>query len=136
MMSSGINYWAVLVAGVAYMALGAIWYAPPIFGNTWLKGIGKTKEQIASSSSAMNYIWALIASFVAAYGIARIMVWTGGSSITDGLKVAFVAGICFVLTSFSVNDCFEHRPKGLTIGNILYHVIGLLIAGVIIGAWR
>lgn len=133
---SGINYLAVVVAAIAYMALGALWYSPTLFGNAWMRAIGKTKEQLAADFSPMNYLWALITSFLASYGIARIMLWTGGQGIGDAVKIAIVAGICFVLATMSVNDIFESRPKGLILINVLYHIAGFIIVGIIIGAWR
>ena len=136
MESMGINYWAVLVAGVAYMVLGAIWYTPALFGNAWLKAIGKTKEQVAAGFSPLNYLWALITSLVAAYGIARVLIWRGTHSLEGGIIVGLLAGVCFVMTSMGVNDIFENRSKGLTIMNVLYHLVGFVIIGIIIGVWR
>jgi hypothetical protein len=133
---AGINYLAVLVSAVAYMIIGALWYSPILFGNAWMKGIGKTKEEITAQSAAWKYIWALAMSFIAAYGIARIMLWTGGNSITDALLIAILAGICFILTTFTVNDNFEGRPMGLSFINVFYHVVGFIVMGIIIGAWR
>jgi len=130
-----INYWAVLVAGIVYMVIGALWYSPVLFGNAWMKGIGKTKEQIESDFSPVNYVVALIFSLIAAYGIARVMVWANGDSIGDGIIVALLAGICFVLPTMGVNDSFETRPRGLTFMNIFYHLVGFTAMGVIIGAW-
>ena len=97
--SVSINYWAVIVAAVAYFVLGALWYSPVLFGNAWMRSIGKTKEQVTADFSPLNYLWALIASFLASYGIARIMLWTGAQGIGDAIKIAIVAGICFVLAS-------------------------------------
>jgi len=136
MVNAGINYWAVLVAGIAYMVLGAVWYSPLLFAKTWLAAVGKSEDEIKAAHSPGTYIWAFVASFLTGYGIARIMIWTNGSSVSDALKIALVIGVCFVLTSFSINDCFEHRRCKLTVINILYHVIGILIIGIIIGAWR
>jgi len=133
---ASINYLAVAVAGVAYMILGAVWYSPALFGNSWMKAIGKTKEQVAADFSPMNYGWAILTAIVASYGIARIMIWTGGDSIVDGIMVALACGVCFILAPMIVNDVFENRPRGLTMMNVLYHMIGLIIAGVIVGAWR
>ena len=42
----GINIWAVLVSIVAMMVIGALWYSPVLFGNTWLRLIGKKPEEI------------------------------------------------------------------------------------------
>jgi hypothetical protein len=136
MISSGINYWSVLVAAAAYMVLGAIWYSSILFGKVWMKGIGKTKEQLNSEFSPLNYVWAIITSILAAYGVARIMSWAGGDSVVDGIKVGLVTGICFVFASMGVNDFFEGRPKSLTFINASYHFVGLIISGIIIGLWR
>ncbi len=136
MESVAINYWAVVVSAVAYFVLGALWYSPALFGHAWMRGTKKTKEEIKASASPFNYVFALITSFVACYGVARIMLWAGGNSIQDGITTALLVGVCFVLTSMAINDNFEDRPKGLTLINVLYHMVGLIIAGIIIGVWR
>ena len=130
-----INYLAVLVSAVAYMVLGALWYSTLIFGKVWMKAIGKSEEQIKADSSAMNYLWAIIAAFIASYGVARIMEYIGEASVALGVEIGLVAGVCFVFAAFWMNDAFEARPKSLTFGNALYHLLALIIAGVIIGAW-
>jgi len=131
-----INYWAVLVAGAVYMILGSIWYSPVLFGKTWTKNIGKTKEQIKADFSPFNLLWAFIGSFIGAYGIARIMLWSGGSTIADGIKISIVVGVCFVMVTMGINDMFEKRPCKLTMINILYHMVSFIIIGIIIGAWH
>ena len=136
MESTGVNYLAVLVAGVAYMIVGALWYSPALFGNAWMKGIGKTKEQITKEFSPVRYVWAILTSLIAAYGIARVLSYTGATTIVDAVLISVMAGVCFVLTSLWVNDSFEGRPKSLTLINVFYHLVGFVVVGVIIGAWR
>ena len=135
MEAHGINFLAVIVAALAYMALGAIWYSPALFGTMWMNNIGKTKEQVTADSTPMNYVWGAITSFLSAYGIARVMLWSGTHSIQQGVMIALVVGVCFVLAAIVVNDAFESRPKSLTLVNVIYHIVGFVIAGVIIGAW-
>lgn len=129
-----VNYLAVIVAALAYMVLGAIWYSPILFGRAWMTGVGKTKEQLAGGSF-IKYIWGFIFSFIAAYGIARLMLMTGYDTVGEGVVIGLLAGICFVMTTMGVNDTFEGRPSGLTVINILYHIVGFLIIGIIVGAW-
>jgi hypothetical protein len=133
---TSINYLAVLVAGVAYMILGALWYSPVLFGNMWMKKIGKTKEQVAADFSLLNYLWALILSLLVAYGIARIALWTNVTGIWDGIVIGLLAGVTFVFTTMGLNDIFEKRPGSLAAINIIYHIIGFVIVGLIIGVWR
>ena len=131
-----INYWAVIVSAVAYMVLGALWYSPALFGNAWMRGIGKTKEQVTADFSPVNYFIGFLTAFLASYGIARLMVWIKGSSIYDGITIGLLAGVCFVLAAMAVNDTFEKRPTGLTVINALYHIVGFIVIGIIVGAWR
>ena len=135
MESGTVNFLSIVVAAAAYMALGALWYSPVLFGNAWMKGIGKTKEQLTAGSSPVSYLLAYILSFIAAYGIARIMVWTGRNTVADGVVIGLLVGVCFVLAAMGINDLFEGRPKGLTVMNILYHIAGFILIGIIIGAW-
>lgn len=131
----GINYLAVFVAAVAYMALGALWYSPALLGRTWMRLIGKTREQVAADFKAVNYLWAIIAAFLASYGIARLMLWTGLTGVGEAIKLAVLVGISFVLAAMWVNDSFEARPRALTLVNVVYHVVGLIIVAIILGLW-
>ena len=39
-LSTDVKLWAVLVAAVASVMIGSIWYSPPVFGTTWMKLAG------------------------------------------------------------------------------------------------
>ncbi len=131
-----MNYLVVLVAAIAYMILGALWYSPVLFGNPWMTGLAKTPEQIKQEFSPLSYLWAFIFSFIAAYGIARMSYWAAADSMTMTVKIALLAGTTFVFATMGVNDVFESKSRAVSVINILYHVAGFLIMGVIIGAWR
>jgi hypothetical protein len=136
MSSSGVNYWAVLVGGGVYFLLGAIWYSKGLFGKVWMQGIGKTEVQIKAAFSPWKIVWALIGSLIAAYGIARALSWTSAITPAGGIMMGFLAGVCFILAPMTINDVMESRPMKLTAINVLYHMVGFLLIGFIIGAWR
>ncbi|HVE75608.1 MAG TPA: DUF1761 domain-containing protein, partial [Actinomycetota bacterium] len=52
MPSVDVNWLAVLVATVAAMVLGFLWYGP-VFGRIWLAGMGKTQEQMSGNNLAI-----------------------------------------------------------------------------------
>ncbi len=135
MVSTGVNYWAILVAGAAYFILGALWYSPVIFGKAWMQAVGKSKEQLQKGSSALKMIWAFVGSLVIAYGLARILSWTGSYSLTDAVVVSLLAAICFLVTVIGISDSMEVRPMKLYLINIFYNIIGFCIMGIIIGVW-
>jgi hypothetical protein len=135
MVSTGVNYWAILVAGATYFVLGALWYSPVVFGNAWMKAVGKPKEQLEKGSTALKMIWAFVGSLIAAYGLARILSWTGSYSLTDAIVASLLAAICFLVTVIGISDSMEARPMKLYLINIFYNLIGFCIMGIIIGVW-
>lgn len=135
MVTSAVNYWAVLVAGAVYWLLGTLWYSPTLFGDPWMSAIGKTKEQIKSETSFWKMIVALIASLIVAYGIARIMSCMSAITLTDGVLFGLLIGVCLLGPTVGLNVMFEGRPGKLFGINFLYNLVGLVIMGVIIGAW-
>ena len=135
-MGYSVNYLAVLAGGVAYMILGALWYSPALFGKAWMKGIGKTEAQIKADFKPISYLWAFLGSLVGSYGIARLFALAGGGEMMTAIIIALVGGVCLVGATFFVNDTFDARPRSLTFINILYHLVGLVVAGAIIGAWQ
>jgi hypothetical protein len=121
---------------VAAWMLGAIWYAAPVFGKAWMQGVGKTKEEVEKDYSPLKMLWALIGYLVAGYGIARMMSFTMGDSLVDGLHIGLLGAVCLVAAPMAVGEIMEHRPLKLYFINALYVVIAFVIMGAIIGAWR
>ncbi len=44
-MNVAINYWAVILAAVSAMIVGAIWYSPLLFKNAWEKTVKLDKQK-------------------------------------------------------------------------------------------
>jgi hypothetical protein len=131
-----VNFLAILVSAAAYWIIGALWYSPVLFAKPWTKHIGKTREQMMEGFSKLSFLWSFVWSFVAAYGIARILVWANGATVVDGFLVGLLAGVCFIVAPLTVNNLFDRRPLALLVINAAYHSVALMIAGIIIGAWR
>ena len=132
----GINHWAVLVAAVVFFAIGAGWYN--IFSKPWHDGIGKTVDQITSEygGSPLPYVVGFLAIVVMCYTLGWIvqkgMAPTAGNGALTGATVAF--GI--VGAALALNYGFEARGLTLWLINAGYVIVGLVISGAIIGAWR
>lgn len=136
MESAGINYLAVVVAAAAFWLLGAIWYSKPLFGKAWLDASGKTEEQAKKDHKPINLVWVFVFSFLAAYGIARIYVWTSLEPLWGACAIAIVGAICFTIAPMATNDIMENRPCKIFWINALYNFIGFIIMGLIIGLWH
>ncbi len=57
-----INYWALIGATLFAFILGAIWYSPLMFGNSWMKIMGSdtyTKEELNKLQKEMGKFYVL-----------------------------------------------------------------------------
>jgi hypothetical protein len=131
-----VNYWAVVVAGIVYFLLGGLWYSKILFANAWMKAIDMTEEKAKAEYSPWKMVWAFIGCMLSAYGVARVLSFISGVTALGGLLIGLLVGLHFVLPMISVNNAMEGRKMVLTVINIGYNILGLVIMGIIIGAWR
>lgn len=101
-----------------------------------MRSIGKTRKQLEAGYSPLRMVWAFVGSLPAAYGLARILSWIPGATLSTGIMVRFLAGACFTLAPVSIHDVMEGCPCKLTAINVLYHIIGFVLIGIVFGAWR
>jgi len=133
---SDINWLAVLVAAIAFFALGAIWYSL-LFRDSWIKLTGvKMGDPNAKTGIAGIMFTSFLLILICTIGIALFVSKIGPSSWMSGAKVGLIAGVCFCATAISNSYLYEKRPSGLHLINGGYHVVGCIIAGIILAMWR
>ena len=133
---SHINWLAVLVATLAFFALGAIWYSF-LFKNAWIRNTKvNMNDPNAKSGVAGIMFTSFILTFICCIGIAIFLGKSGPSSWMSGAKVGLVAGVCFCATAISNSYVYEKRPSALHLINGLYNICGCVIAGIIIAVWK
>lgn len=133
-----INWLAVLVAGAAYFALGAIWYQPAVLGRTWMRAIGWDPNQTPPGQNPAMYAVTAVGYLVAATATALLARATGSDTFGEGLILGLVLGIGFEAAIFLATAAFDvNRPHPwlLAVLNSAYHVIGLVIVAVIVSVW-
>lgn len=129
-----VNWMAIVVATLASMALGAVWYMA--LAKQWMGALGKTREQIMANSNgaATPFIIAALMQLVMAYSLAlfvpRLM---GATTITNALIVAFHIWLGFVITSMITNHRYQGSKWSLTAIDGGYMLGVLLAQGLVIG---
>ncbi|MBI2020639.1 DUF1761 domain-containing protein [Candidatus Daviesbacteria bacterium] len=130
-----VNIAAVLVSGVASMAIGYIWYSKAVFGNKWIKLIGYGGEKMDNSQMMKTYSIMFLVSLIMAYILAIFIHYAGAYSLVLGAKTGLWAWIGFVVPTTLANQLFSKKPLELYGIEVGHHLVNLLVIGAILGSW-
>ena len=130
------NHFAVIVAAVVFFALGAGWYT--VLADPWAAGIGKTMSQLQKETggSATPMVLGFVAILVMCYTLSSLLNRLGDTTAASGAKVGAFVALGFVAANIALNYAFEWRGVALWTINSGYVLVGLTLAGAIIGGWR
>lgn len=130
-----INYWAVLIAAVISMGLGAVWYSPLLFGKTWAKLIGKKMDDMRANAGPA-YTVTTIAALVQAFLLANVVKDTNVTTFGNGLLLGLILWVGFVAASTVSDTVFAGRPWKLWKLNTGYYLVVLLVNSAVLAVWR
>lgn len=131
-----INWLAVLLAGLASIVIGSVWYAPAVFGKMWAK-LAKVDEKKLKKGDVRPFVVAVLLSLLAAFVIAHVAALTnaffGVEPLSAALSSAFWLWLGISLTTVVVHDMFEARPWKLTFITVGHQFFLMMAMGLIIG---
>jgi hypothetical protein len=132
---SNMNWLAVLAGGLAYFALGAVWYSF-IFKNAWIKASGvNVNDPDAKKGMAQTMLASLVLMIIASIGLGILITRIGSAGWMTGCKTGLLVGVCFSATAICISYLYEKRPMALHLINGFYNIFGCVIAGIIIAVW-
>lgn len=131
-----INILAAIVGAVITMVLGMAWYSPMLFGNRWLKLIGKTMEQLQGQNAPVIYLFTFVGYLIAALVLAVVVKLFGANTLVDGVIAGGVVWLGFVATSTYTYTTFEGPPKGVWAIYMGYQLIAFGIMGALLAVWK
>jgi hypothetical protein len=131
-----VNWLAVIVAALAYFALGALWYSKALFAKRWisLTGVDVSNPDATKGMAPimlMSFIW----MFITCVGLAILRSRLDLHVWQSGLKLGLLTGICFGVAAISISYLYEKRATGLHFINGGYTLLGNIIAAIIICCW-
>jgi hypothetical protein len=131
-----VNYLAVVLAMLSSMVVGSIWYARPVFGNTWIK-LAKINMNKKGPSVWVPIAVTAVVSLLTAYVLAHVAFLSheffDNSFLQDSLSTAFWLWLGLTAARFVTHDAFEGRPWKLTLLNCAHELVTILLMGLIIG---
>lgn len=133
-----VNYIAVLVAAIASMAVGYLWYGP-IFGKMWMSLSGISKEQIdeakAKGGMGKNYAIAYVFASLMAYVLAHFVnVWQV-VDVVSAFQLTFWVWLGFIVTVMANSVLWERKPVKLYFLNIAHYLVAIFVMALILTLW-
>lgn len=135
-----MNYIAWIIAAVIYIVLGFAWYK--IFEDTWLEEINKTKEDVKFTIS--DYIGTVVTALLITFIEAIIIQFTNYVLVSEnlytmnalfGLLVGATIWVGFIAAVGMIQILYKNRSGTLFLIDYGYHLIGLIIGGLLLGGW-
>jgi len=133
-----INYWAVLVAGLATFLLGGLWYTA-LFGKLWVQLNGYTEEQV-KKMQARRPPPVFFGGMVACYLIVALVFGILVATFNVPTALAGIGLGCLLWLAMAAISMTGHiasdKPLGLFVIDTSFQLIFLVMMGAILGSWR
>lgn len=132
---SDINYWAVLVAWLVNVVVGAFWYSPIGFSKQWSTYTGVDMMKIPKDTANKIISFVAVSGFVQAVTLAVVVVSLGALTAWEGLQVGLLlwAGL---VTATTVGSTLYQGLGWKLIGlNSAYFLVVMSINAILFAVW-
>ena len=135
-------WWQILVATVAYFALGALWFNQKTLGAIWARSHGISINPEDMKKAPVGRIMGL--GFVCTYFICAIICWVccqgmacspEGVCMSPGMLYCIKCGLAVGLAAFlsiSIGYLYQMKPLASFLTDGLYHLCGCVIAAAVL----
>ncbi|MGO9519408.1 MAG: DUF1761 domain-containing protein [Candidatus Korobacteraceae bacterium] len=131
-----LNWPAILVAAIVHWLLGAVWFT--VFSSAWTSGLRMAPDELQTYRAHPNfwpYLIALLCNFLLAYAIARLLGGSESQGLFHGFRVGILMGMA-VAVAMATELVFEVRPLSFIVIAAGYPLVGCILMGIILGAWK
>lgn len=160
-----INFPVILLAALACMPLGFLWYGP-LFGKAWMRESGMTPEKAKSSNLvkilSLSYLFCVMLAFslqfmvIHQYSVYSLIEGLSGEeadmgkawveqgmqsfgtnfrSFKHGVLHGFLAGLTLALPLVGMNSLYEQRSARYIFIHAGYWIVSMMLMGGIICQW-
>lgn len=136
LLSLDMNLWAVLVAAVATVILGSIWYSPPVFGTAWMKLAGVKEKDMKKEGMWKRYLVLFVGQIVMSFILANLANAVPVVSAAEGALLGIMVWLGFVATISMGSVLWENKPIKLYCLNNTYNIIQFALMGAILGGMQ
>lgn len=123
---ASIDYLAVVFAAVVGMMVGAIWYMPGVFGDSWRAALGH--ERWRHGDPHVTVPVRVVATGITAFSLAVLLSGAGVTTLAGSMRLGLVVGAGVVAPTIVGDFQFMGRTWkliGLTAGHRLLHILSM-----------
>ena len=156
-------FFAMIVAALSTLVVGAIWYNPKVFGTAWMNASGLTEEKLKGANMLVIYGLSVIFAFLMTIILQALVIhqWsvlalTGGDitkagptyhafmdeygdnfrTFKHGALHGALTGVIFTLPLIAINGLFERKSWKYILINGGYWIVNLTVMGSILCGWE
>lgn len=130
---TGWHLTGIGLGGVAYFALGGLWYMK-LFTKPWLAATGRAPDEF-KDGPGIGMLYNFLGSMLSVTVLALVYGWASGETLLDGLLIGAVLGIGVAGTERIKTAVFNFdervKPWALFAVDASYSVCGLMLAGLV-----
>jgi hypothetical protein len=126
-----VNWLAIIIAAIANMIIGFLWYGNFAFGKSWMKLSGRTMGE--GQQPVPLYALTIVGAVVQAIAMSWFAAQTGANSGSAGAILGLLVGLGFIAPAMFADVLFAGRPAHLYAITAGYQVLAAVVQGAIIG---
>lgn len=130
----GVNYLAVIVAAIAAVVIGILYYGVAGLGDRLARMSGMAPRSGPPSPTQLAI--GAVVGLVNAWVIALLSLNLGGSSIADGILLGVLVWIGFGATYKAAQVAFEGRSWNTWVLTGIHDLIVQIVVAAIVTVWR
>lgn len=133
---AGVNYWAVLVVWLLYMAVGAWWYSTAGFAKQWTKHTGINILKIPTKQANAIIMSVSISALVQAVALAVLLNSLSVATALEGLLVGLFIWFGFTAATTVGVTLYSKRSWKFLWLNSSYFLTVMSVGSLILTLWK
>lgn len=132
-----VHFFAILIAMLVNIFIGAFWYSSVLFGKTWQKLVGMEGKEMKMSGK--EYALSILVAFLSALGLNSVLQYSlelsGLAEIVTIFVTAFMISATLVIVPMLNEVVYEGRSLKLFALNWFHIFVSFLAMGLVLGIW-
>ena len=131
----GLNIWAILVAWLINVVVGAFWYSPVGFGKQWIKQTGVDHMKMEEKEATRTIIWIAVFAFIQVIVLAVLINSLNVIDFLNAVLVGVFVWLGMVAATSVGNSLYLRFGWKFWWLNASFFLVVMVINSVILALW-